>query len=133
MLERLLITIFIIGLLVLAYLWFKRWGLKRAQTYASMGDPLLNDLPAGQPAILYFTADWCGACKLHQRPALQQLLIDQPDLKVITVDVEVQPQDAKRWGILSLPTTIILNNDHVPVAVNHGAVPAHKLAQQLKG
>lgn len=133
MLERLIITIAIIGLFVLAYLWFKQSRLKRAQQQASTSDPLLSSLTAGQPAILYFTADWCGACKLHQRPALQQLQSEQPDLKVVMIDVDAQLDDAKRWGVLSLPTTIVLDSNHVPIAVNHGAVSAHKLSQQLKG
>ncbi len=132
MLERLLLTVMILGGLILVYCVFTRWQLKRAQIQANSDDPLLSAIPTGQSGILYFTAEWCGACKLQQRPALQQLLINQPGLQVITIDVDANPHDAQRWGVMSLPTTIILNTGHTPIAVNHGAVSAQKLAQQLK-
>lgn len=133
MLDRLLITAMIAGVFVSAYLLFRRWHFSKAVQLAANNDPLLADLPAGQASILYFTAEWCSACKFNQRPALRQLEADLPDLKIIWIDVDESPDAAKRWGVMSLPTTVVLNDTHAPTAVNHGAVSAQKLAQQLKG
>ncbi|PJF44342.1 MAG: hypothetical protein CUN55_04465 [Phototrophicales bacterium] len=133
MLERLFIVVFIITAFVAAYYLFKYWQLKQVQAQAKLGDALMNEIPEGQSAILYFTAEWCSVCKLQQQPAMQQFIAENPNVKVVTIDIEVMPEVAQRWHILSLPTTIILDKKHVPIAMNHGAVSARKLAQQLKG
>lgn len=86
----------------------------------------------GSPSILYFTTPDCIPCKTIQRPALEKVkntLGEQ--FKVVTVNAYEQPDIAKKWGVLSVPTTIILDARGTPRHVNFGATAADKLLKQL--
>jgi thiol-disulfide isomerase/thioredoxin len=86
----------------------------------------------GRAAILYFTTPECVTCKTFQRPQLRRLegmLGDK--VQVVEVDAQARPELASQWGVLSVPTTFILDETGQPRHVNHGAVPAEKLAEQV--
>ncbi|MEL6309603.1 MAG: thioredoxin family protein [Chloroflexota bacterium] len=94
-------------------------------------DPLLANVEAGKPTLLYFTADWCGSCKTMQTPAIERLQAQQPNLQVLTIDVNEQPADAERWGVLSLPRTFVLSADKHLVATNIDTASTETLVDQL--
>jgi thiol-disulfide isomerase/thioredoxin len=88
----------------------------------------------GIPSILYFTTPECVACKAVQRPALQSLQECLGDaLQVIEVDAKERPELAKSWGVLSVPTTFIIDEQGQLRHVNHGVTRVEKLMQQLQG
>jgi thiol-disulfide isomerase/thioredoxin len=92
----------------------------------------LPGLHSGTAAIVYFTTPDCAACKAVQRPALarlQQMIGDR--LQVIEVNAYEKPELAKAWGVLSVPTTFILDAKGAPRQVNHGVMRAEKLFEQL--
>ena len=60
-------------------------------------------LKEGKP-IVDFYADWCGPCKMLH-PILDE--IDFTD--VLKVNVDEQPEIAKRFGVMSIPTLIFFN------------------------
>jgi thioredoxin-like negative regulator of GroEL len=67
-----------------------------------------------------------------QRPAIQRLQEKIGDqLQVIEVDASDQPDLASQWGILSVPTTIVLDAQGMPRYVNHGVALTQKLYQQI--
>lgn len=93
----------------------------------------LADYHLGTPAILYFTTPTCAPCKTVQRPALQQLKQQMGQrLQVIEVDAVTRPDLATDWGVLSVPTTFLLDAQGRPRHVNHGVTRAEKLQQQLE-
>lgn len=95
--------------------------------------PDLEHFLPGKPAILYFTTPDCAPCKTIQRPALTRLqdrLGEQ--LQVIEVNAYDQPELARRWGVLSVPTTFILDSRGEPRHVNHGVTTTDKLFDQLR-
>ena len=107
--------------------------LRRAQKNAGaaqdFGLPLERK---GIPAILYFTSPDCGPCRTIQRPALRRLQDRLGDrLQVIEVNTQEQPDLASRWGVLSVPTTFIIDQHGQLRHVNHGATRVEKLLQQL--
>jgi thioredoxin-like negative regulator of GroEL len=53
-------------------------------------------------------------------------------VEVVEVDAGEQPDLASRWGVLSVPTTFIVDAHGAPRQVNHGAVSAEKLARQVE-
>ena len=93
---------------------------------------LFNQLP-NKPVIVYFTTPDCAPCKTIQRPALNrvtQLMGDS--LEVVEIDATQRPDLAKQWGVMSVPTTFLLDAGGVARYVNNGVARAEKLMEQLQ-
>lgn len=133
MLERLLLLIILAGLGVLAYHWLGRWQVRRA-AQAAPTDPVLTGMKPGIPAILYFTSPRCAPCHTQQRPAIQHLLAElgEQDVQLIEVNALEDPAAANRWGVLSIPTTFILDGSGQPRQVNNGITSPQTLKQQIQ-
>jgi hypothetical protein len=52
---------------------------------------------------------------------------------VVTVDAIQREDLARHFGILTVPTTVLLDGQRRPVAINHGVAPLQKLRAQLAG
>jgi thiol-disulfide isomerase/thioredoxin len=113
--------------------WLSNWFiLHRAQKKGLTQTQNLPGARPGVPAILYFTSPDCLPCKTVQRPALQKLLDRLGDtLQVIEVNTQENPELASRWGVLSVPTTFIINRQGKLLFVNHGATRTEKLLEQM--
>lgn len=86
----------------------------------------------GRPILLYFTTPTCAPCKTIQRPAIERLQQELGDgLQVVEIDAAAEPEQAGRWGVLSVPTTILLDPAGKPRHINHGVAPAEKLRRQI--
>ena len=134
MIEQVMITILIIALGFGAFRLYRSYDMRRATTRIKDRDPLLTETEDGRPTILYFTADYCAPCRLRQRPAIKKLTEEwNANVQIIEVDIVEQTEDAKRWGIMSIPTTYILNSQGEVTAINYGVASAQKLKQQLEG
>lgn len=132
MLERLIIAVVLVLLGLLAYRLFNKTHVRRVSQRVSY-DPLLSDFSFGNPGLVLFTADYCAPCKMQQRPAIQRLAQELGNtLQVIEVDIEQHPEVAQRWGVMSLPTTFILDGNGEPRDVNHGVTSTDKLKKQLQ-
>jgi thiol-disulfide isomerase/thioredoxin len=132
MIARLIILVISAALAVLAFHLFRRLQVRHAARLAPL-DPLLAALRPGVPAILYFTSPTCAPCKMQQRPAIQRLLNELGDgVQVIEVDALEQPDAADRWGVLSIPTTFILDGQGQPREINYGVARVEKLKHQLQ-
>ncbi len=130
--ERLLLLVVIAAGLTCAALVGKHWLLRRAARLAG-GDPVLAGLRPGVPAIVYFTSPNCAPCQFQQKPALARLQADLGEgLQVIEVDALAQSDAAMRWGVLSVPTTFVLDRTGRPRDVNYGVAGAEKLKAQLQ-
>jgi thiol-disulfide isomerase/thioredoxin len=93
---------------------------------------LFSQLP-NKPVIVYFTTPDCAPCKTVQRPALSrvsQLLGDS--LEVVEIDAAQRPDLAKQWGVMSVPTTFLLDARGEARYVNNGVTRAEKLMEQLQ-
>jgi thioredoxin-like negative regulator of GroEL len=68
-----------------------------------------------------------------QRPAIQRLSERVgDDLRVIEIDAAEQPDLAVQWGVMSVPTTFVLDASGEPRYVNHGVTPMEKLLRQVE-
>ena len=84
------------------------------------------------PQLLYFTGVACAICHAAQRPAVTRLAVGVGDAAVIReIDVAEQPELARRYRVMTLPTTVVLRPDGVVAAVNVGFAGDTVLRAQL--
>ncbi|MBE0671925.1 MAG: thioredoxin family protein [Anaerolineales bacterium] len=93
---------------------------------------LPNPLP-NIPVIVYFTTPDCAPCKSVQRPALDKLtsLLGEK-LHVVEIDATERPDLAKTWGVMSVPTTFLLDARGEARYVNNGVARVEKLMEQIQ-
>jgi thiol-disulfide isomerase/thioredoxin len=132
MIERVEVSGLIVALGIALY-----WGWVRLQLWrlgrTTRRTPGLESLKKGQPAILYFSSPGCVPCTAAQEPALEALESELgARLQVIEIDATAQPAVADHWGVLSVPTTFVIDHLGRPRRVNHGVASAARLRGQLK-
>ena len=126
---RIFIAVLISGLGVIVFLLANRLILSRATNKVKK----FEHYRTGHAAIVYFTTPTCAPCKTMQRPAIDSVKKKLGErLQVIEVDASQQPDLAQDWGVLSVPTTFIIDTAGNPRHVNHGVASAEKLTQQLE-
>ena len=123
MIERLLITTLLIMLGTSAYATFKRRHVR------VLGD--LETEIAQTPTILYFASDSCAACPSQARYLEQLLSLWQEGLVVQKIDTEAEPETAVKYGVFTLPTTILIDQQGDVREINYGLTHTHKLTQQV--
>lgn len=108
-----------------------RWRLARRAHGTEVLDAL--GLTAGdRPLVLGFTGDYCLPCKTIQHPALERLRAQLGGaLDVREVDALRHGDLVERFGVLTIPTTVVLDRTRRVVAINYGATSADKLAGQV--
>ena len=87
-------------------------------------------LQSGQPAMIDFSAVWCGPCQILT-PVMEKLA-EQYDGKAVVakVDVDEQQMLAIQYGVMSVPTVLFLKNGE-EVGRLVGVQPAETYAQTL--
>ena len=122
------LTLAIILGFVLVSLVYQHWIQKRTPT-------LLPDLGPLRPdafVLVYFTTPSCVPCKTVQRPAIQQLSQQMGNtLQVLEIDATQKPELANRWGVMSVPTTFVIDPKGKVRHINHGVVRVEKLRTQI--
>jgi thiol-disulfide isomerase/thioredoxin len=127
-LARFVLAVLLIAVLVGAYVAAKALILART---SRKGYQLAQFTP-GTPGVVFFTTPDCLSCKAAQRPALQALADRLAGrVQVIEVDALDNSTLAKKWSVLSVPTTYVLDRDGRPRQVNHGYASTEKLFAQL--
>lgn len=126
---RFILAIGIIGLGAAVYWYINYRLLVRAKSNLFT---LFNKLP-NKPVIVYFTTPDCVPCKTVQRPALDQIrsLLGEK-LQVVEIDAYEQPDLAQRWGVMSVPTTFLLDARGQARYVNNGVARVEKLMEQVQ-
>ena len=59
--------------------------------------------------LVDFFATWCGPCKMIA-PILEEVANERPDIPVVKVDVDESGALAARFGIVSIPTLVVLQD-----------------------
>ncbi|HET7741219.1 MAG TPA: thioredoxin family protein, partial [Mycobacterium sp.] len=62
------------------------------------------------PTIVHFTATWCGPCAAVRR-VVDQVCAELPAVAHVEIDMDANPDAARRLSVLSLPTTFVFDVD----------------------
>ena len=76
--------------------------------------------------LLDFWASWCGPCRMVS-PIVDEIAAERSDIKVCKINVDEQPELAARFGVMSIPTLVVMKSGRI---VNQ-AVGARPKAQIL--
>jgi thiol-disulfide isomerase/thioredoxin len=97
---------------------------------------VLGAEPDGRRTVIAFSTPSCAACHTAQAPAIdlaRQRVGGDDAVRVIKVDASKQPNAARAFGILTVPSTVVLaaGGGRV-IAVNQGFTPSGRLVEQLQ-
>ncbi|PVM84477.1 thioredoxin [Caulobacter radicis] len=77
-------------------------------------------LKSDLPVFVDFHATWCGPCKAMM-PALEDIAREyQGEIKIVKVDIDAEPKIAETYGILGVPTFIMMQGGQAKERVSGG-------------
>ncbi|AAS02964.1 thioredoxin family protein [Mycobacterium avium subsp. paratuberculosis] len=83
------------------------------------------------PTVVHFSAPWCGPCDRVRR-VVDQVCADLGGVAHVEIDLDAHPDTARRYAVLSLPTTLIFDADGRQRYRSSGVPGAADLRSALK-
>jgi thiol-disulfide isomerase/thioredoxin len=109
--------------------WSRHIQLKQARGKVNLLAGLLH--PA-RSSIVYFSSPDCLPCRVVHKPAMTRLKAESGNhVDFIEINVYENPDLAKAWGVLSVPTTFILDKSGNPVISMTGALTYDQIKNRL--
>ncbi len=70
-------------------------------------------LKSDKPVLVDFWAEWCGPCHMVA-PVVEEIAAENADkLKVVKLNIDENPQTARDYGIMSIPTLMVFKGGQV--------------------
>ena len=69
-------------------------------------------LNSDKKILLDFWAPWCGPCRMVV-PIVEEIARERPDIKVGKINVDEEVELASQFGIMSIPTLVVIENGKV--------------------
>ena len=79
--------------------------------------------------LLDFYADWCGPCRMVG-PIVDEIAEENPQFLVGKINIDEEPNLAEQFGVVSIPTLVVMKNGEV-IQQSTGARPKAQILGML--
>ena len=96
-------------------------------TVANFEEEVLN---SPLPVLVDFYADWCNPCKMMAPTVAKLAEAYEGKVKVGKINVDEQPELASQFGVMSIPTLVVMENGKIIQQIS-GARPKNAILGML--